>query len=922
MRPESMHPGHRLSWQAIVVLALVPLIAVAMLLGVSQGGNRPQVQAAVVNLDEAVTIDGQIVPLGRQLAAEVVAREGENITWTLADEADGRAGLAEGRYAAVVTIPKEFSAAATSFKDNDADAAKQATVQVEVSANAPVTDADLGREIAGMATDTINATLTESYLENVYVGFNTVGEQFTQLVDGVSQLDEGGKGLAEGAAEAATGSEQLETGLNTLTDKGGDLAEGADGLAEGAGQAADGSSALADGAKGLSSGAGSLANGAGDLADGSSTLASGTNQFNQGVQKLNAQAPKLVEGVNTLVEGSEKVLGAIPDYTAGAGAVVDGVGKLRDGLVTLDDALQGSLDPETLAALQESLNELVPALKEARSALQVYFPDRDPASITYEELQAAAQSFDKALTGVENTIDALAEGTAPASPEMEELAKRIIAEWQCPVADPELCEQLGKVYAQGVIDGMAKGVQHGAKLVREKLHTTDERTGMTPLESARSFSRLGLRIAKPAISIRDLFAGDLPEGTDPLEVLQALPTTIGTKVGELVDGVGKLRSGADELATNAAPLKENGPALGEGATALLEGTRNLGEQVGALPEGTGKLAEASGKLSDGANAVASGAGSLADGAGQLADGAGKLSQGAGALATGTEQLASGADQLAAGTGQYVAGVGQAAEGVTTLRQGLIRLSDGATVLSGGLGTLHQELDSAKDKLPHYSESDIETLSRTVASPVARSTELGGPAMAPIAALLAVATLWLGALLAYAFAAPVPSDVVTDSRSSVRLWLRTVGLPGVIGAGQGILIGAIAGLALNLTVGRTVVAMGLLAVVGLSFVLINHALTAWFGTIGRGVSVLLLVATVGLGLTSTVPGWVAQVAGFSPLHNALLLVRTWLSNGSGLVLLAGGALLFGVIALGCSYAGIAARRRLSADQFRSRVAEAS
>ena len=60
MRPESMHPGHRLSWQAIVVLALVPLIAVAMLLGVSQGGNRPQVQAAVVNLDEAVTKFGKI----------------------------------------------------------------------------------------------------------------------------------------------------------------------------------------------------------------------------------------------------------------------------------------------------------------------------------------------------------------------------------------------------------------------------------------------------------------------------------------------------------------------------------------------------------------------------------------------------------------------------------------------------------------------------------------------------------------------------------------------------------------------------------------------------------------------------------------------------------------------------------------------
>ncbi|MDO5082959.1 MAG: hypothetical protein Q4D89_06110 [Arachnia propionica] len=922
MRPESMHPGHRLSWQAIVVLALVPLVAVAMLLGVSQGGNRPHVQAAVVNLDEAVTIDGQIVPLGRQLAAEMVARTGENITWTLADEADARAGLAEGRYAAVVTIPAQFSAAATSFKDNDADAAKQATVQVDVSANAPVTDADLAREIAGLATNTINATLTEGYLGNVYVGFNTVGKQFTQLVDGVSRLDEGGKGLADGAGQAVTGSEQLETGLNTLVDKGGELTEGADGLADGASQVADGTGTLAKGAKELSDGAGGLAGGAGDLADGSTALASGANQFDQGIQQLNAQAPKLVEGVNTLVEGSEQVLGAVPDYTAGTGAVVDGVGALRDGLVSLDDALQGSLDPETLARLQSSMDELVPALKEARTALQVYFPDRDPASITHEELEAAAKSFDKALTGVETTIDALAEGTAPASPEVEELARRIIAEWRCPVDDPELCEQLGKVYAQGVIDGMAKGVQHGAAVVREKLHTTDQRTGMTPLESARAFSRMALRIAKPVISIRDLAKGNLPEGTDPLDLLQQLPTTVGEKVGQLVDGVKRLRSGADELATRAAPLKENGPALGEGATALLEGTRSLGEQVGALPEGTRKLADASGQLSDGANAVADGAGALADGAGQLADGAGQLSQGAGALATGGEQLASGADQLAAGAERYVGGVGQAAEGMTTLRQGLIRLSDGATAVSSGVSMLHDELGAAKDKLPHYSAEDIETLSRTVASPVERSDEVGAPAMAPIAALLAVATLWLGALLAYAFATPVPSDVVTESRSSLRLWLRTVGLPGLIGAGQGVLIGVIAGVALNLSLPRTAVAMGLLAVVGVSFVLINHALTAWFGTIGRGLAVLLLVATVGLGLTSTVPGWVAQVAAFSPLHNALLLVRTWLAHGSGLVLLAGGALLFGVIALACSYAGIAARRRLTAEQFRARVAEAS
>ena len=86
----------------------------------------------------------------------------------------------------------------------------------------------------------------------------------------------------------------------------------------------------------------------------------------------------------------------------------------------------------------------------------------------------------------------------------------------------------------------------------------------------------------------------------------------------------------------------------------------------------------------------------------------------------------------------------------------------------------------------------------------------------------------------------------------------------------------------------------------------------------GISVLALVVTVALGLTSTTPGWVQGIAGISPLHNGLLLVRTFLASGSGLVALGGAALLFGVIAVGLSYLAIASRRHLTADQFRSRV----
>ena len=181
MRPESIHSGHRLGWPGLVVLALVPLLACGMLLGLVRGSNEQGIHAAVVNHDKAVTVNGQVVPLGRQLASEMVAREGPNISWTIADAEDADAGLKDGRYAAVVTIPEGFSEAATSFSSNDAAIAKQATVDVVVSQNAPFADAALAHDIAGLATDTINATLTKAYLENIYIGFNTIRKYITTV---------------------------------------------------------------------------------------------------------------------------------------------------------------------------------------------------------------------------------------------------------------------------------------------------------------------------------------------------------------------------------------------------------------------------------------------------------------------------------------------------------------------------------------------------------------------------------------------------------------------------------------------------------------------------------------------------------------------------------------------------------------------
>src|SRR3954451_21560411 len=126
--------SRRVGLWSLVGLFLVPLVLAAGFLAATwkSTDRLDRVQAAVVNLDEPVTINKQTVPLGRQLAGGLVnggsgsgsggnggvvspggsgdTNSDQNFSWVLTDADDARSGLGSGRYAAVVTIPKDFSA--------------------------------------------------------------------------------------------------------------------------------------------------------------------------------------------------------------------------------------------------------------------------------------------------------------------------------------------------------------------------------------------------------------------------------------------------------------------------------------------------------------------------------------------------------------------------------------------------------------------------------------------------------------------------------------------------------------------------------------------------------------------------------------------------------------------------------------------
>ena len=312
--------------------------------------------------------------------------------------------------------------------------------------------------------------------------------------------------------------------------------------------------------------------------------------------------------------------------------------------------------------------------------------------------------------------------------------------------------------------------------------------------------------------------------------------------------------------------------------------------------------------------VADGVTQLADGARQVADGVGDLEKGAGTFVDGVGTYTDGVGAYADGVATYADGAAQAADGAKLAADGMVQLSDGAAELDKGVGTFATELAKGADQVPSYSQADRERLSTVVASPIARADGVITSDAVPLVSLLLTLGLWLGALAGFVVARPVPRNVVASRASSVALWARAVWLPVAILAAQGLVLGVIGGAVLDAGAGRTAGLALLLAAVGVSFGLANHALAAWLGNVGRAVSGLLAAATVALGMSSSV-GWLSPVGAVSPLHNAFVLVRTWLSGGTGEIGLATVALLMAAIAGIASLAAIAGRRKLTAQQFR-------
>jgi len=374
------------TWLTVLGVLLLPAVLGGILVTALYNPTErlDQITAAIVNDDEPVTINDQLAPLGRQLSAGLVEGSADldsNLTWVLSNDEDAAAGLADGTYDAVVTIPSGFSAAATSSGQALADPAaagpERAIIDVTTSSDALLVDDAITSQVTQTAATVMGEQVSTQTLENVFLSFTTLSDQIgqaatgaRQVADGATQAAEGGAALPGGAAQlssgatsAASGAGQLAGGLDTIASNIRGTSSGAANLGSGITQIADqlsGTQLLtaANGASQLagatSAAAASTASALGDLdascaasgastdfcADVSAALATANTGAGYAAQAVPAAAGT-ASGVGQITGPGSPVVGGLRQAATGAATLSSGLGQLADGTVASANGARG-----------------------------------------------------------------------------------------------------------------------------------------------------------------------------------------------------------------------------------------------------------------------------------------------------------------------------------------------------------------------------------------------------------------------------------------------------------------------------------------------------------------------------------------------------------------------------------------------------
>ncbi|VDG19730.1 hypothetical protein [Lactobacillus plantarum subsp. plantarum] [Lactiplantibacillus mudanjiangensis] len=283
----------------LIAIGLIPAIYCWLYLSSMWNtyGRMDEIPVAIVNHDVSQRTHGKTIAIGHHLVQSLKASDSLDYHEVSATKA--RQGLHSGRYYMIVTIPHNFSKAATTLLTKHPE---QLQLHYRISSGRNFIVAKMTTGAASAIKDKVSQQVTKLYagtllttIHQVDQGMQTAGNGASKLAAGTSQLQTGLTKITAGQTRVGTGLTTIQTKLPTLPA----LAPVKVGLGQ-----------LQNATTQLTAGSQTVQTGATQLQTGTQTLASKLDQSAQRLSKLpnkTINATYLAQPVKATVTDEAKV---------------------------------------------------------------------------------------------------------------------------------------------------------------------------------------------------------------------------------------------------------------------------------------------------------------------------------------------------------------------------------------------------------------------------------------------------------------------------------------------------------------------------------------------------------------------------------------------------------------------------------------
>lgn len=283
----------------IVAIFLIPILYAGTFLWAfwDPYGHLNRMPVAVVNEDTGSTYHGQTVQAGTQLVDQL--KQDDSFAWKFVSSTQASQGMKTNQYFMELEIPANFS--------------KLAANQTSAGAKQPqliVTTNDKYNYIAAIVGKNAMVQVQEQAAESVAKTYAT------NLVSGMTQLEQGVSGAAKGASQVAAGAATLSTNADHLNQGAAKVTTAAGTLASKTTDAAHGGARVALGVTQIYRGTSKLNSGLGQLTTAGAKLQSASSATDKGVNQLAAGISQSVEGSAQTALGASQLAAGLQAYAA------------------------------------------------------------------------------------------------------------------------------------------------------------------------------------------------------------------------------------------------------------------------------------------------------------------------------------------------------------------------------------------------------------------------------------------------------------------------------------------------------------------------------------------------------------------------------------------------------------------------------